>query len=748
MYKEKNRVYKMIKKMFHFLGSYYFALILIFFLAIIVALGTFLESIFDSHLYAADFTYGSPVFSFLLACVFINVLFSALRRWPFKLKHIPFLITHLGLLMIISGTIIKIFYGVQGTMALVEGMGSDQILIPQTFVVKIEKKDSYNEKLQFQDFELIGGRRLKPLQANSDLKVEIVDYAANSTEVISAWIKGEFCYISGLSSFPVYSFDQFDQKLTPLSSRVKLFEKSPEVWDIYALRTNDVLEAIQKIFSYGTEVFFHKLNDFSVFTSRPLLHNENLIIEMDDRATLTSANLSLNGIDMPLLAKDMLLREFTISNEQVVELKTIPKLIFIQNEDEETFFIAIDRYGNIHLEYFPSNGIGNMIVYDRGFGGYHAFAKIPFFSYDYSPIDIYESKLHHLSTILQRAIEEDKILAPPLQQLYEAAQHTSLEFPELVILFLRSMTSNQSDLIQTIGEQMKESGISLENLLPKFTQNSEAVDFLKNYYFSLKLRKKIIEKIPISEKLSRKELIALIENLPENNSLISTLLNMYSLNENSPRKDLIIKIKEDLPFLSFRNHLQNFSDDKNIVLETPLASKIKSLPPQQKLEQNIPKVTLKVSNNNHQHEIVTLSYDRFENGLAWPIFNGAYQIKFQSKQYKIPVHIRLQQARQINYPNSMQPFSYESDLFVKDQTLSPFKPVTVSMNRVFESIQGYRFYLSNISSIGQSAIQKIQLVVNYDPVKYTITYPGALLVALGIFSLFWWKMCLSRYFVK
>ena len=176
--------------------------------------------------------------------------------------------------------------------------------------------------------------------------------------------------------------------------------------------------------------------------------------------------------------------------------------------------------------------------------------------------------------------------------------------------------------------------------------------------------------------------------------------------------------------------------------------KIISLPPQQKLEQNIPKVTLKISNSNHQHEIVTLSYDRFENGLAWPIFSGAYRIKFQPKQFKIPIYVRLQQARQINYPNSMQPFSYESDLFVKDEIKNPFKAVTVSMNRVYESIQGYRFYLSNISSVGQSAIQKIQLVVNYDPVKYTVTYPGALLVALGIFSLFWWKMYILKYCFK
>src|SRR5262249_600463 len=124
---------KWIKAVFHFLGSVRFAIALIGSATLFVITGTVLEGLSSSHLYAAQWTYSHPLFSILLTLFFINILFSALRRWPFRLRHIPFLITHLGLLMVIGGTIIKQRLGVQGNMHLIEGSGSQKILLPNTY---------------------------------------------------------------------------------------------------------------------------------------------------------------------------------------------------------------------------------------------------------------------------------------------------------------------------------------------------------------------------------------------------------------------------------------------------------------------------------------------------------------------------------------------------------------------------------------------------------------------------------------
>ena len=103
-----------MKSIYHFLGSVYFALILITTVAIFVVAGTFVESATQSHRYAALFTYESIFFVALLWGFFINILFAATRRWPFRLNHVPFLITHLGLLMILGGALTKHYFGVQG----------------------------------------------------------------------------------------------------------------------------------------------------------------------------------------------------------------------------------------------------------------------------------------------------------------------------------------------------------------------------------------------------------------------------------------------------------------------------------------------------------------------------------------------------------------------------------------------------------------------------------------------------------
>ena len=134
----------MISRLYHFLGGIVFALLLIATTACFVILGTFLESATDSHRYASQFTYGSPLFSMLLCGFFINIFISAIRRFPFKKSHIPFLITHLGMLMVLAGVLTKNLVGIQGTMIILEGNGSEEIFLKDTPSILIESKSNKN----------------------------------------------------------------------------------------------------------------------------------------------------------------------------------------------------------------------------------------------------------------------------------------------------------------------------------------------------------------------------------------------------------------------------------------------------------------------------------------------------------------------------------------------------------------------------------------------------------------------------
>ena len=137
--------------MIRFIGGATFAALLILFTALMVIYATFLEGQYNSHEVAVEQVYQSSIFNALLIGFFINILFSTLRRYPFHKKHIPFILTHIGLLMVISGTVIKNVYGIQGKMTLLEGSSRSKVSLSGSKALHIDGisyllKDSINHK--------------------------------------------------------------------------------------------------------------------------------------------------------------------------------------------------------------------------------------------------------------------------------------------------------------------------------------------------------------------------------------------------------------------------------------------------------------------------------------------------------------------------------------------------------------------------------------------------------------------------
>ncbi|HRD55752.1 MAG TPA: hypothetical protein PLC42_05075, partial [Parachlamydiaceae bacterium] len=200
-------------RLYHFLGGITFAIFLIVSAALFVIAGTLIESKTGSHLYAASFTYANPLFTLLICGFFVNILFSATRRWPFKKRHIPFLITHLGLLMVLSGVMAKNILGTQGHLTLLEGSATNKILLPNTKALYVENK---NRSTQF--------KLNDPLKDFDGLHIEVAAYQPNSTETLQTWIKGDYAFIYGFSPFPL------NEKI-----KAKLHPDYPE-FEVLALR--------------------------------------------------------------------------------------------------------------------------------------------------------------------------------------------------------------------------------------------------------------------------------------------------------------------------------------------------------------------------------------------------------------------------------------------------------------------------------------------------------------------------------
>ena len=103
---------------------------------------------------------------------------------------------------------------------------------------------------------------------------------------------------------------------------------------------------------------------------------------------------------------------------------------------------------------------------------------------------------------------------------------------------------------------------------------------------------------------------------------------------------------------------------------------------------------------------------------------------------EIPYHVRLREARQINYPDSTQAYSYEADVMISDRRTGVAVEKTISMNNVHETSDGYRFYLSSIATPSGEGAKRVQIIVNRDPAKYWMTYSGAIILSCGIVMLF------------
>src|ERR1700748_1932129 len=105
---------------FRFFASLKLAVVLLLVLIVGAIAGTIYESSFDAKV-ARYYVYGAPWFNIWLALLAANLAVSALSRWPWKKHHVAFLVTHLGIITLLAGSLIGRIWGVEGTITLFKG---------------------------------------------------------------------------------------------------------------------------------------------------------------------------------------------------------------------------------------------------------------------------------------------------------------------------------------------------------------------------------------------------------------------------------------------------------------------------------------------------------------------------------------------------------------------------------------------------------------------------------------------------
>jgi len=116
------------------LGSLAVAVVLLIVIATILAWGTIYEARFGTAA-AQRFIYHAWWFQSILAFLAVNLAVAAFHRYPWKRKHTPFLLAHVGIIFILIGGIIGGRFGIDGQLIIPEGEASRTLEISSNVIV-------------------------------------------------------------------------------------------------------------------------------------------------------------------------------------------------------------------------------------------------------------------------------------------------------------------------------------------------------------------------------------------------------------------------------------------------------------------------------------------------------------------------------------------------------------------------------------------------------------------------------------
>lgn len=110
---------------------------------ILFAIGTFYESA-QGRQAAQEVIYRSIWMTVLVSLLGFNIIAVMIDRWPWKKKHVGFLLAHFGILFVIMGSLMTRFYGVDGNLRLALGEKGTQIVTSSTLLMVYSSFDARN----------------------------------------------------------------------------------------------------------------------------------------------------------------------------------------------------------------------------------------------------------------------------------------------------------------------------------------------------------------------------------------------------------------------------------------------------------------------------------------------------------------------------------------------------------------------------------------------------------------------------
>lgn len=116
------------------MASLKLAVFVILGLAVLTSIGTFVEARYDATA-AKKLVYHTWWMYSLMILLAINLSAVMFDRWPWKKRHASFVSAHIGILLLLAGSLQTFWFGLDGTMRIGIGESNGLVQVPETDVV-------------------------------------------------------------------------------------------------------------------------------------------------------------------------------------------------------------------------------------------------------------------------------------------------------------------------------------------------------------------------------------------------------------------------------------------------------------------------------------------------------------------------------------------------------------------------------------------------------------------------------------
>lgn len=115
-----------------FLASLKLAVIVLVLLATIIAAGTIIEAKYNDATAASKMVYRTPLMFFVMGLLAVNLTAVMVDRWPWRRRHLSFILAHIGILILLLGSLITMKWGLDGSLRIPIGQSSRFVASSET----------------------------------------------------------------------------------------------------------------------------------------------------------------------------------------------------------------------------------------------------------------------------------------------------------------------------------------------------------------------------------------------------------------------------------------------------------------------------------------------------------------------------------------------------------------------------------------------------------------------------------------